>query len=436
MKVAVVGTGYVGLVTGVVLADLGNDVICVDKDQNKLDLLKKSISPIYEPGVEELLERTQETGFLQVSSSIADAVRASEIIFIAVGTPPGPDGTPDVTAVIAVAHEIAKAIEHPVVIVNKSTVPVGMGDIVETIILEQGVDPSMFDVVSNPEFLREGTAVYDTLNPDRIIVGTKRKEAADRLLRVYEPFDCPKIVTDIKSAELIKYASNCFLATKISFINALSRICEVTGADVHEVAKGMGSDKRIGEKFLQAGLGWGGSCFPKDVSGLIKIADQYGYDFEILRAAQEVNKTQTIRFVQMLETTLGGVNGKTIALLGLAFKPNTDDIRDAKSREIIEYLLARGAKIRAYDPVAMDNMREIHPNVEYVKHAYDVAEGADALMLVTEWKEFKGLDLSRLRKVMKGDLLFDGRHIYQEEHANEAGFEYFTIGKAAKCRVV
>lgn len=432
MKVAVIGTGYVGLVTGVVLADLGNDVICVDKDREKLDLLKKCVSPIYEPGVEELLERTQQTGFLQVTDSIAEAVRKSEIVFIAVGTPPGLDGTPDVSAVNAVSEEIAKAIEHHVIIVNKSTVPIGMGDIVESIILEHGVDPGMFDVVSNPEFLREGTAVYDTLNPDRIVIGSKRKEAANKLLRVYEPFDCPKIVTDMRSAELIKYASNCFLATKISFINALSRICEVTGADVHEVAKGMGSDKRIGERFLQAGLGWGGSCFPKDVAGLIQIAEHYGYDFEILRAAQEVNKTQTIRFVRLLETALGGVNGKTIALLGLAFKPNTDDIRDAKSREIIEYLLARGAKVRAYDPVATDNMREIFPEVEYVAHAYEVAEDADALMLVTEWKEFKGLDLSRLRQSMRGDLLFDGRHIYLEEHAKEAGFEYFTIGKAAK----
>ncbi len=428
MKVTVVGTGYVGLVTGVVLADMGNDVICVDNDPEKLEKLRNAVSPIFELGVDELLRSTIADEFFKVSDSIAEGTKHADVVFIAVGTPPGPDGTPDVTAVKAVAKEIGRNIDHYTVVVNKSTVPVGTADMVEQILLEQGCPREMFDVVSNPEFLREGTAVWDTKNPDRIVIGAKRPEAAARLQELYAPLDKPTIVTDVYSAELIKYASNSFLAIKISFINAISRICEEAGANVQDVAKGIGTDSRIGPKFLQAGLGWGGSCLPKDVAGLIKIAEISGYDFSLLRAADDINNDQTQHFLRRMEKRLGSFEGKTVALLGLAFKPNTDDIRDAKSLEMIETLLIKGAKVKAFDPVATDNVRALWPQVDYVEHIYDVAQGADALVLVTEWNEFKSLDLSRLGSGMTQKVLFDGRRCYSKAIADRYGFEYFTIG--------
>lgn len=428
MKVAVVGTGYVGLVTGVVLADMGNDVVCVDNDPEKLEKLRNAVSPIFELGVDELLRSTINDGFFRVSDSIAEGTKHADVVFIAVGTPPGPDGTPDVTAVKAVAKEIGRNIDHYTVVVNKSTVPVGTVDMVEKILLEQGCPRDMFDVVSNPEFLREGTAVWDTKNPDRIVIGTRNPEAAAKLQELYAPLEKPTIITDPYSAELIKYASNSFLAIKISFINAISRICEAHGANVQDVAKGVGSDTRIGNKFLQAGLGWGGSCLPKDVAGLIKIAEGTGYDFSLLKAADEINNDQTQHFLRRMETRLGGFNGKTVALLGLAFKPNTDDIRDAKSLEMIETLLGKGAVVKAYDPVATDNVRAVWPQVDYVEHVYDVSDGADALVLVTEWNEFKSIDLNRLGSCMKQRVLFDGRRCYTRAIAERAGFEYYTIG--------
>ncbi|MCW5936405.1 MAG: UDP-glucose/GDP-mannose dehydrogenase family protein [Fimbriimonadaceae bacterium] len=429
MKVAVVGTGYVGLVTGVVLADMGNDVLCVDNDPRKLEMLNQGIPPIYEPGVEEILKRTMADGFFRMTDSVAEGTRHGDVVFIAVGTPPGPDGTPDTTAVKAVAKEIGKAIEKYTVVVNKSTVPVGSGDMVENIIKEQGADPALFDVVSNPEFLREGNAVWDTRNPDRVVIGAKKREAATRLLELYAPLEKPTIITDLNSAELIKYASNSFLATKISFINAISRLCEACGANVSDVAKGMGADQRIGAQFLGAGLGWGGSCFPKDVAGLIKISADLGYDFTLLKAAEEINRDQTQHFLRRLEKRLGGFEGKQIALLGLAFKPNTDDIRDAKSLEMIEMFLAKGARVKAFDPVATDNVRALWPQVEYVDHVYDVAKDADALVLVTEWNEFRQVDLERLGQAMKSRILFDGRRVYSFQIAEKAGFEYYVVGQ-------
>jgi UDPglucose 6-dehydrogenase len=428
MKVAVVGTGYVGLVTGVVLADMGNDVVCVDNDPEKLEKLRQGIPPIYEPGVEEILRRTIADGFFRVSGSVAEGTVHGDVVFIAVGTPPGPDGTPDTSAVRAVAAEIGGALRKYTVVVNKSTVPVGAGDMVEEIIRGQGADPAHFDVVSNPEFLREGSAVWDTRNPDRIVIGAKSREAAVRLLELYAPLEKPTIITDLNSAELIKYASNSFLATKISFINAISRVCELCGANVADVAKGMGMDQRIGSQFLQAGLGWGGSCFPKDVAGLVKIASDLGYEFDLLREAEAVNADQTPHFVRRLEQALGGFEGKTVALLGLAFKPNTDDIRDAKSLEIVQLLARGGAQVRAFDPVAMPAVAKLHPEVEYVDHVYDVAVGADALVLVTEWNEFKHLDLERLGTTMRRRILFDGRRVYSPSVAERAGFEYATVG--------
>ena len=330
MKVAVVGTGYVGLVTGLVLADLGNEVICVDRDQHKLDMILSGKPPIYEPGLEEILKRTLKSGHFKATNSIKDAVQASEVVFIAVGTPPGEDGHPDMTAVNTVAREIGKNITKHTVVVNKSTVPVGSGDMVELIIREQGVAPELYDVVSNPEFLREGSAIQDTLRPDRIVIGAKRREAALKLMDLYAPLQSQIIVTDLNSAELIKYGANSFLAMKISFINALSRVCEMCDANIVDVAQGIGADSRIGSQFLNAGLGWGGSCFPKDVQGMVKTAEGLGYEFELLKQVIQINDDQTINFVNRIETHLGGLDGKTVGLLGLAFKPNTDDIRDAK----------------------------------------------------------------------------------------------------------
>jgi UDPglucose 6-dehydrogenase len=428
MRVAVIGTGYVGLVTGVVLAHLGNDVICVDKDEVKLAKIGRGESPIFEPGLDELLQRTLDDGFLKLNSSIADATRQSEVIFIAVGTPPGPDGSPDLTAVKAVAREIGSAIDSPKVIVNKSTVPVGSGDLVSEIILSAGVSPELFDVVSNPEFLREGTAIRDTLEPDRIVIGAKKRDAANKLVELYAPLEKPMLITDVNSAELIKYASNSFLAMKISFINAISQLCEECGANVGDVAKGLGSDKRVGPLFLQAGLGWGGSCFPKDVIGLIKVAEQLGYDFQLLKDVVTINEQQTLRFIDRIEKRLEGLEGKTIALLGLAFKANTDDIRDAKSLVIIEEVLKRGGKIQAFDPVAGPAVKAIHPSIELAPNVYDVAIGADVVILVTEWNEFRQLDLHRLGAKMAQPILFDGRRVYDPKTVLRAGLEYHGIG--------
>ncbi len=428
MKVAVIGTGYVGLVTGVVLAQLGNDVICVDKDQEKVAKLKQGIPPIYEPGVEEMLRQGLKDGFLKISDSIAEATKASEVVFIAVGTPPSDDGTPDLTAVRAVASEIAKNIVKYTVIVNKSTVPVGSGDMVEEIIRSHGVDASLFDVVSNPEFLREGSAIQDTLHPDRIVIGAKKREAAVKLVDLYATLQAPMIVTDLNSAELIKYGANSFLAMKISFINAISRICELCDANVADVAAGMGSDKRIGNPFLNAGLGWGGSCFPKDVQGMVKVSHDLGYDFGLLKEVIQINEEQTHHFLDRVEKRLGGFAGKRLALMGLAFKPNTDDIRDAKSLVMIDRILAGGGSVIAYDPIAEANVREMYPHIDYAQSVYDLGIDADALILVTEWNEFRQLDLERLGKTMKSKMLFDGRRVYDRQKAERAGFEYFTIG--------
>ncbi len=456
MKIAVVGCGYVGLVTGVVLADLGNEVVCVDSHQEKLDKLRKGIPTIYEPGLEELLQRTLADGCLRISDSIEDATLQSEIVFIAVGTPASEDGTPDLSAVQEVAEEIGRAIvrkaapepsppapspypsaslgiggggaDRHTVVVNKSTVPVGSGDLVESILRQQGAPPEAFDVVSNPEFLREGSAIHDSLRPDRIIIGARRREAANKLVELYAPLERPMHITDPNSAELIKYASNAFLATKISYINAIGRICELAGADVGDVAKGVGADQRIGHQFLQAGLGWGGSCFPKDVQGLVSTAEKLGYDFRLLREAAAINDAQTERFVERLEQSLGGFGGKRIGVLGLAFKPNTDDIREAKSLAILRAILDRGGSVAAYDPVASPHVEKLFPDVCYVDSPYDAAAGADALVLVTEWNEFKQIDLARIAAAMRGRLLFDGRRVYSRQLAERAGLEYHTIG--------
>jgi len=428
MRVAVIGTGYVGLVTGVVLADLGNDVICVDIDPHKVAMLKQGKSPIYEPGIEEMLVRGLRSNHLSISDSVAEATKASDIVFIAVGTPQSPDGAPDMKYVIAAATEIGRAVDHYVIVVNKSTVPVGSGTLVAETIAGQGVSADLFDIVSNPEFLREGSAIRDTLQPDRIVIGASNPIAAQRVSDLYATIDAPKIITDVNSAELIKYGSNSFLAMKISFINAISRICEACEADVSKVAEGMGADKRIGRPFLNAGLGWGGSCFPKDVAGMINIAAKFGYDFKLLKEVVAINDDQTLHFVDRIRRRLGGLKGKRIALMGLAFKPDTDDIRDAKSLVMIREILNEGGSVVAYDPIAAENVRQVFPDIEYANNTQELASGADALVLVTEWNEFRQIDLARLSRLLKQPLLFDGRRIYAKKVAEEAGFEYCCVG--------
>jgi UDPglucose 6-dehydrogenase len=430
MNVAVLGTGYVGLVTGAVFADLGNDVICVDKDGAKIDGLRAGRMPIYEPGLEELVARNVADGRLSFTTDLADGVRRSDIIFIAVGTPPKASGESDLTAVEEVAHGIAQALDRYKVIVNKSTVPVGTGDLVRTIIERNRRRPVNFDVVSNPEFLREGSAIEDTLRPDRIVVGAPNQQVAMTLLELYAPLERPMIITDVYSAEIIKYASNAFLATKISFINEIANLCEVAGGDVTQVMKGMGLDPRIGAAFLNAGLGYGGSCFPKDTDALIQTAAGLGCELRTLRAVVDVNRERINRLVALIRKVLDPLDGRVIAVLGLAFKPKTDDMREARSVDLIARLAEGGAQVRAYDPVAMDNARRTLPaTVEYCPSSYEAAEGADAAVVVTEWNEFKLLNLERLRQVMRRPLVFDGRNIYEPERMRRLGFEYHSIGR-------
>ena len=430
MNICVVGTGYVGLVTGAVFADLGNDVVCVDNLPDKIAALEAGRMPIYEPGLEEMVARNVADRRLSFTTDLAAAVRRSVIVFITVGTPPREDGRTDLTAVENVARGIAGALERYTVIVNKSTVPVGTGEFVREVIERHQQRPVSFDVVSNPEFLREGSAIEDTLRPDRIVIGAPTQQVAMTLLELYAPLERPMIITDVPSAEMIKYASNAFLATKISFMNAIANICEVAGADVTQVMKGVGLDSRIGAAFLQAGLGYGGSCFPKDTDSLVHTASTLGYDFALLRAVVEVNRGRSGHFVSMMAQALGSLNNRVVAVLGLAFKPNTDDMREAKSIEIVTQLVEAGATVRAYDPAAMVNAKKVLPTVvEYADSPYAAADGADAVVLVTEWNEFKFLDLERLRTAMKRPVVFDGRNLWEPERMRRLGFEYHSIGR-------
>jgi UDPglucose 6-dehydrogenase len=430
MNICVVGTGYVGLVTGAVFADLGNDVICVDNAIKKIEALRAGQMPIYEPGLEEMVIRNKDDGRLTFSTDLPAAVRQADVIFIAVGTPPKETGETDLSHVEAVAAEIGRSMERYKVVVNKSTVPVGTGELVREVITRHQPRPLDFDVVSNPEFLREGSAIEDTLRPDRIVIGAPNQQVAMTLVELYAPLERPMIITDLPSAEVIKYASNAFLAAKISFINAIANICEAAGADVSQVMKGMGLDSRIGMQFLQAGLGYGGSCFPKDVDSLIHTASQLGYDFKLLRSVVEINKERAAHLVEMMRKAIGPLEDKTIAVLGLAFKPNTDDMREAKSLEVVRVLYAAGAQIRAYDPVAMDNARALMPeDVVFCESAYEAAAGADGVALLTEWNEFKYLNLDRLRGLLRRPVIFDARNLYEPERMRRLGFEYYSIGR-------
>jgi len=428
MNVCVIGTGYVGLVTGTVFADLGNEVICVDNVKKKIDMLKSGVMPIYEPGLRELVLRNVEEKRLSFTTSISKGVRNSKVVFIAVGTPPKANGESDLTAVEIAAKEIAQNMDDYKIIVNKSTVPVGTGNFVRNIIEKYKKNDCEFDVVSNPEFLKEGSAISDCLYPDRIVIGVPNHHVAMSLLELYAPLERPMLITDVESAELIKYASNAFLATKISFINFIANVCEKAGADVTLVAKGMGYDTRIGAHFLGAGLGYGGSCFPKDTLSLLCTAKKLGEDSTLLEAVIDINENRVPRFVKRISARLKPMKGKVIGVLGLAFKPNTDDLRDAKSLEIIKNLLKKKAIVRVYDPIALENAKPLLKGAVFCKNPYDLAKGTDALVVVTEWNEFKLLNLEKLRQSMRGCYLFDGRNIYTRERAERAGFKYICIG--------
>ncbi len=429
-NITVIGTGYVGLVTGTGFADLGNKVCCLDIDEHKIGLLKNGQVPIYEPGLSEMLKRNVQAGRITFTTDYATALQDTEFVFIAVGTPEGVDGEADLQYVGQAAESIAKAMPHPVIIVNKSTVPVGTGDWVANIVKKSQPAPIDFSVVSNPEFLREGSAITDMTSPDRIVLGSTNKDAANKVAELYLSLRSPIIVTNLRTAEMIKYASNAFLATRISFINEISNICEQLGADVKEVAVGMGYDKRIGHHFLDAGVGYGGSCFPKDVKALAHMAAKHSTHPQLLNAVMDINHHQRIHVVQKLRDTLGAdLNGKVIGLLGLAFKPNTDDMREAPAVEIAQVLIEENVTVKGYDPVAMDVATRMLPTLNLAEDAYDLAKDCDALVLLTEWNEFKHLDMARIKSLMKQPVFVDGRNLYDIEAMVGHGFTYRGIGR-------
>lgn len=431
-NICVVGTGYVGLVSGACLADFGNRVVCADIDEEKIDKLRQGIMPIYEPGLSEVVERNVEKKRLSFTSDVDAAIRESEVVFIAVGTPPGKDGEADLSIVFSVAESIARNLNGYKVIVTKSTVPAGTGARVRQIVKEKGPKGTEFDVVSNPEFLREGSAVEDFMRPDRVVIGSTSERATEIMRAVYRPLylnETPMVVTNIETSEMIKYASNAFLAVKISYINEIANICEAIGADVHVVAKAMGLDGRISPKFLHAGGGFGGSCFPKDTQALVKTAERVKVPNRVVRAAIEANDYQKLRMVEKIRELIGNLKGKTVGLLGLAFKPNTDDIRDATSQVIIRSVLEEGGRVRAYDPVAMDAMKSVFPEIHYCTDAYDAAKGADCLVIVTEWNEFRELDLPRIKSLLRTPAVVDCRNVYKITDMKQHGILYTGVGR-------
>jgi len=428
-KICVIGVGYVGLVTGTCFGDLGHQVTCVDVDEAKIEKLRAGVLPIYEPGLEEMVRRNTQAGRLEFTTSYSEALTEAEIAFIAVGTPQGSGGEADLKYVRAAAQSIAEVMERPVIIVNKSTVPIGTGDWVSDIVRRHQPKPVEFSVVSNPEFLREGSAINDFMHPDRIVLGSLDPEAAAQVAQLYLSLRAPIMLTDLRTAEMIKYASNAFLATRISFINEIASICEAMGADVKEVAVGMGYDKRIGPDFLDAGIGYGGSCFPKDVQALAHMAAIHGCHPQLLRAVMDINRDQRREVVHKLRELLGTLDRKVLGVLGLAFKPNTDDMREAPSVELIHLLQSEGARIRAYDPVAMVNADLYLHDVTLCQDAYEVAQGADALVVITDWNEFKHLSLPRLKDAMRQPIVVDGRNIYDIEQMNALGFVYRGVGR-------
>jgi UDPglucose 6-dehydrogenase len=428
-QICVVGVGYVGLVTAACFADLGNRVNALDINEEKIAGLKRGEMPIYEPGLSELVARNVKAGRLLFTTSYADGLAGTEFAFIAVGTPSGVDGEADLRYVAESARSIALNMTSPLIVINKSTVPVGTGDWVADIIRQNQRDPIPFSVVSCPEFLREGAAISDFMQPHRTVLGSLDLDAAEKVAHLHLPLRTPIVITDLRTAEMIKYASNAFLATKISFINEIANVCEALGADVKEVAAGMGYDKRIGPYFLDAGLGYGGSCFPKDVKALAYMAAEKGRHPQLLHAVMEINDDRRPMVVNRLKEMLGDLKGKAVGLLGLSFKPNTDDMRDAPSISIAELLIKAGARVRAFDPVAMDNARQYMPGVAMCADPYSMAQGCDAILVLTEWNEFKNLDLPRLRQVMNRAVIMDGRNIYDPQIMEELGFHYRGMGR-------
>ncbi len=436
-NIAVVGVGYVGLVTGACFADLGNKVIALDINEEKIKSLKQGVMPIYEPGLAEVVARNVEARRLRFTTTYREAIKDAEFVFICVGTPSGVDGEADLQYVRQAAEAIAETMEHELILINKSTVPVGTGDWVADIVRAKQAKPIPFSVVSCPEFLREGSALLDFMNPDRTVLGSLNTEAAEQVAQLHLPLRAPIVITDLRTAEMIKYASNAFLATKISFINEIANICEALGADVKEVAIGMGHDKRIGKLFLDAGVGYGGSCFPKDVLALKHMASVQGQHPQLLQAVIDINAFQRRQVANKLRDLLGGsLEGKTVGLLGLAFKPNTDDMRGAPSITIAEMLLQSGSKVKGYDPVAMKVARHMMPHIELCKDSYEVAKDADALVVVTDWNEFKHLDMIRIKEMMRTPVVVDGRNIYDPQQMQKMGFAYRGFGRGYDGRTI
>jgi len=429
MNIAVIGSGYVGLVSGACFAALGHDVICVDIDSKKIAGLRKGILPIYEPGLGELVRKGIQKKKLSFTTDLKTATRRATVFFIAVGTPPRANGEADLTFVENVARTIAQEMRDYKLVVEKSTVPVQTGEWIAKTLKRFARKGVPFDVASNPEFLREGSAVSDFMHPDRVILGVETEAARNLLTEIYKPLRCEILVTDIKSAEIIKHASNSFLATKISFVNAISVVCDAVGADVVQVARGMGLDRRIGKAFLSPGIGFGGFCFPKDLAAFVRISEKVGYDFELLRAVQKINEDQKTFFLKKIEDAIWNVGSKTIGIWGLSFKPNTDDMRYAPSLDIIARLQEMGAKIRAYDPHAMPKARKLLKGVTFCKNAYEVCRGSDCLVVLTEWDVFKSIDLSKIRKLLSHPVVVDGRNVYDPQKMTRLGFKYFSVGR-------
>lgn len=432
MNICVIGTGYVGLVTGACLAEFGMNLICVDNDRSKIELLRQGKMTIHEPGLEDLVVRNVREGRLSFSTSIEEGVRSSLVIFIAVGTPSGDDGSADLKFVEEVAKEIARYMDGYKVVVMKSTVPVGTCRHVKQMIRDHQPQSTAFDIVSNPEFQREGSAIEDFMRPDRVTIGAESEQAIAIMKDIYSALyliETPFVITSLETAEMIKYAANAFLATKVSFINEIANMCELMGADVHHVARAMGLDGRIGKKFLHPGPGYGGSCFPKDTRALARMAHEKGYLFKVLDAVIQVNDEQKKRMISKIVEKTGTVKGKTVGILGLSFKPNTDDVRESSSLVIIQGLLELGAKVKAFDPAAMDQTRAVLPGVEYGKDAYDVARGADVLVLATEWNQFRRLDLQRVKELLKSPIFIDLRNVYEPDQMRRLGFDYCGVGR-------
>lgn len=432
MHIAVIGTGYVGLVTGACFAEFGVDVTCVDVIEEKIEKLKSGVIPIYEPGLDKLVDKNLANGRLHFTTDITEAVEKAEVVFLAVGTPPLPDGSPDMSFYFKAAVDVAKAMNGYKVLVTKSTVPVGTGKKLRELVNENLPEPMEFGVASNPEFLREGAAIEDFMRPDRVVIGSNEARAIDVMKELYRPLyliETPIVITSLEAAELIKYASNAFLATKITFINEIANLCDAIGCDVHDVAKGMGMDNRIGRKFLHPGPGYGGSCFPKDTRALTTVADQFGVETLIVDAVIEANDRQRKAMIPKIKKLVGDLNGQKIAILGLSFKPETDDMRESPAVDIIKALIGEGASIRAYDPVAMDEARHILNGIEFASDEYDAIAGADALVIVTEWNQFRALDMDKVKSLLRSPKIADLRNIYEPADMKALGFDYVGVGR-------